>query len=294
MGAISNSEAKYKDGISKRFGGGVMYGGKAAVKLGIDTTVITVGADDIEGGIEELRSLGVEVIRIKRATSNNFSNDYTLNERKLYMRSFMDNPIMPGELNLDLKSYDSVIFIPIYNEFSVDLVSFFHDQIPVLLDPQGFTRRIGGKNVEGNYPVIQSDWKNIFELAQKVDVLKISHEDMRGINFPSGIETDKNKCQFLVKKGFSLVILTRSDKSTIIAGKETETMEIPIIKIADHEAKHQAGAGEVFAVAFMYKFLKTKDPFASVAFGHACAALKITGRDFDPKKAEEVARGGFI
>src|SRR5688500_11028968 len=100
IGAITNSEPKYKDGIRKRFGGGVMYGGRTAVALGIDTTVLTVGAEDIEGGADELRALGIKIERIKRNSSNNFSNDYTGPERVVYMRSIIDDAIHAFELKI--------------------------------------------------------------------------------------------------------------------------------------------------------------------------------------------------
>ena len=59
VGAISNSEAIYSGGIKKRFGGSVMYAARAARALGIDTTVITIGAGGIEGGEKEHEALGI-------------------------------------------------------------------------------------------------------------------------------------------------------------------------------------------------------------------------------------------
>ncbi len=92
VGAISNSQAIYDDGVRERFGGGAIYGSQTSVKLGVDTSLLTLGANDIDAGVKELESLGVKVIKSDRKKSNNFSNDYR-GKRKLQMRSVIERPL---------------------------------------------------------------------------------------------------------------------------------------------------------------------------------------------------------
>lgn len=169
IGSITKSSARYgENDIRERFGGGVMYGGKAATHLGIKTTIITVGALDIEGGMEELRGLGVNVKRIPRETSNNFSNDYSGKVRKVYMRSVIENPLTANEISQDAQGFNCVILFPLFYEISSQGLSVFSKEQLIFLDPTGFLRKKGEENEDHLYPVTPGDWKNMKDLPVRL------------------------------------------------------------------------------------------------------------------------------
>ncbi len=282
IGSITHSLAKYPDGVKERFGGGVMYGGRTAAKLGIDTTVVTVGADDIEGGVEELRSLGVDVVRVNRKSSNNFSNDYTKEPREMLLRSVVEASIEASDVKLNVEDYDCIVLIPIYREIGDSLLSLFAKKT-VLLDLQGFARSLEQKNTEGLYPKTQSDWVNIDQCIGKIEILKLSREDIEGIKSVADIKTDEDKMKFFVERGFPIVILTRDVESVIVATKGG-IAKVPAFKV---DSQDTAGAGEVFAIAFMYKYFETRDAVESTKFANACAALKISGQNYDLESTEK-------
>ncbi len=288
IGSITHSFAKYKDGVRERFGGGIMYGGRTAAVLGIETTVVTIGANDLDPAVSELKSLGLKVQKVKRQVSNNFSNDYSGNERKLYLRSFIDEPLTGQELTGNTKGFNCVILFPLFNEITPEILDSFNDSQIILLDPQGLTRTLGEKNNEGLMPIIQSQWENIDDFKGKIDVLKLSDEDLKGIKFPEEIISEEEKIKYLNKIGFPLVILTRGIRSTLVAGDSLNLTEVPVLKV--ESIVDTAGAGETFAVAFMYKYFESKDPILSVKFANICSGLKVSGEDFSVEKIEEKLR----
>lgn len=255
-----------------------MYGGQAAAKLGLKATAVTIGADDIEEGMNELEKLGLDVKRIHRNTSNNFSNTYSGDTRKAYMRSTINSPLTPEDLPENTHDFNCVILFPLFHEITSDIFARFSTSQLILLDPTGFLRRIGEPNESGLFPVSTANWENMDEFVGKVDVLKLSDDDMANIDFPEGVSSDEGKIQYLHKQGFPLVILTRAAKSTLVVGDNLDVTEVPTLAV--DKVVDPAGAGEVFAVAFMHKYFLTRNPVESVTFGNACAGLKIAGKDY--------------
>ncbi|HVZ67212.1 MAG TPA: PfkB family carbohydrate kinase [Patescibacteria group bacterium] len=286
IGAITNSEAKYKDGIHKRFGGGVMYGAKAALKLRINTTVITIGAGDISGGIDELSKLGAKVMHIKRSSSNNFANDYTREKRILYLSSMIDKPIMSSDLTIKPTDFDMILLNPILNEISKDLIEMF-DQNKIILDLQGFTRKEGRKNRSGLRTVLQKDWDDKGQMSNSIEILKMSDVDLANISFPENIKSSEEKCLFFARLGYKNIVLTRGDNSIIIVDKNKKIRHIPTVKV---KVVDPAGAGDVFGVAFSYEYHRTHDVYKSARFANICTALKISGEDYNVDKIESLIK----
>ncbi|HVZ12693.1 MAG TPA: inositol monophosphatase family protein [Patescibacteria group bacterium] len=282
IGAITNSEATYSDGVRRRFGGGVIYGAKVAIQLGINTTVVTIGAEDIDRGVAELKNLGINTYRIGRPTSNNFSNDYRSKQvRKLYMRSIIKTPIQYEEIPVNPNDFDCVIFCPTMTEINTKTISRFPLEQLKLLDAQGFARKNGYKNSSGLISVGYASWKITRAFSKKVNVLKVSHEDLPGIDLPPS-QTISEKCRKLLSFGFEVVAITQAEEKTLIAGRGVDFTEIPTHKA---DVIDSAGAGDTFNVAFVYKYFETGDPIESAVFANKIAALKISGKEL-PKSVE--------
>ena len=275
VGSMSYSIATYDDGARERFGGGVSYGGKAAASLGISATVVTIGAEDIEPGVQDLKSAGIDVLRIRRNSSNNFSNDYRGKLRKLQMRSYIKEPFLNDDF-LKVPKSDAIVFFPGLHEISPEILDIFKDRL-IFLDVGGLTRKLGERNDEGFYPIFQGLWENINDFRGKVDILKVSEEDL---------ENTKEKAEDLVENGFPVVLLTRGERPTVLFQKDKSPIEVSVFSV---EGGDTAGAGEVFSIGFTYEYLLTKDLVKAVAFGNACASCKIAGEDYTYEKAKKRA-----
>ena len=134
--------------------------------------------------------------------------------------------------------------------------------------------------------VNQVHWDSIDEFRDKVDILKISEEDLENIEFEKGVESDEEKIQNLAENGFPTVLFTKCEEGTILARKGLPIEEIPTFRVDGDTA----GAGDTFSVGFMVEYLNSKDLVAAVAFGSACASYKIAGEEYDYQKAEEKAK----
>lgn len=209
IGSITHSTPLYSDGIRDRFGGGVMYGAKAAIQLGAKTSVITIGAPDIEPGMAQLEKIGISVDRIARPTSNNFANDYTGPQRTLKMSSYISKAMRKDELNRFDLTADGVILNPLYHEITADLLSLFQKKTKKMLDVQGLTRKVGQGTARDHYPVSHIEWKTIVDFVGRVDILKLSDEDMTHISFPNRILSVEEKLNYLTTHGYPLLILTQ-------------------------------------------------------------------------------------
>ena len=280
---MSHSFATYDEGIKERYGGGVSYGGKTAAILKIPTQIITIGADDIEPGIDELKKLGLQIQRVKREKSNNFSNDYRNGERKISARSYINSPLSLNDFNEKIVC-DGAIFFPGLHEISLESILSFDAKV-IFLDIAGFTRKLGELE-NGLYPITHGHWESMSLFKNKIDVLKVSHEDMEGIERNSEAE----KAQNLAENGFPIVLFTRGEKSTILARKGKPILEIPVEK-TDGDI---AGAGEVFSVGFMFEYLLTNDVIKAVFFGNICAWYKIRGEEYNYNKAKKKTEEVFL
>lgn len=282
IGSMTHSIATYDNEVKERFGGGVFYGGQTASKLGIPTTVITIGADDLEPGLEDLKKLGIKTIRVKRDVSNNFSNDYRGDQRKLYMRSFIKTPFSTSDFSRKINC-DALVIFPGLNEIPANISSFLDTKI-VFLDVGGLSRKLGKKDSDGLFSVIQSYWESIDEFRGKIDILKVSHEDLENIKFPTGVNTEGEKIQNLANNGFQIIALTRGEKPTFLARKGMSVLEVPTFRVNNADP---AGAGEAFSVGFIFEYLKTNDPVKSTAFANACASFHVSKENYSYEEAKK-------
>ncbi len=282
IGSMTRSVAKYHDGIRERFGGGVAYGARTALALNIPAEIITIGADDIEPGVEELRSQGINIRRIPRKVSNNFYNDYR-GKRQFRMKDYIKEPISIEDFE-EVPGSKAVIFSPGFYEISSQTLEIFKDRT-ILLDLGGMTREFGKKDEEGYHLINQVHWDTIDEFRDKVDILKISEDDLENIDFDKDVRTEEEKIQNLAENGFPIVLYTRGAKETIIARKGLALENVPSFPVGGDPG----GAGDTFSVGFMAEYLKTKDLVKAVAFGNACASYKVAGEDYDYDKVRNRA-----
>jgi|GEM_PF-6843454 len=275
IGCITHSTPTYPDGVRERFGGGVIYGSETAKKLGVDVTVITAGAKDIAGGIAQLTKQGIKAIRLPQKTSNNFSNDYTGPKRILRLSSIMPSSITNKEIQKHAPQVDAWILNPIFHEVTPSLVPAKRN-FTVLMDLQGLTRKVK-KQPDGYYHLVEHRWAGWKQWKGKIDILRITDEDIKHMAFPATVKTLIQKLIYLVHQGFPLVILTQGSKPTLVVTKRG-IKSMPIHKIATIDT---AGAGDSFNAGFVAGYLKYRDPIIAAAFGNATAGYMVSGKGTD-------------
>ncbi len=272
VGSISHSTPLYSDGIRERFGGGVIYGAETAKKLGLDVRVVTIGARDIEGGVKQLTAQNIQATRAKRTKSNNFAIDYRTAKRIIRMSSVLPSSLTEAELRRNIAGVNGLILNPIYQEITPSIIP---DKrlFPVFLDIQGLTRKVKLAK-DSYYYLVDHRWNGWKQWRNKVDILRVSDEDIEHMYFPPSCKSLKQKMLHLTKNGFPLVVLTQGSQATLVA-TPAKFFTVPTYQV---RAVDTGGAGDSFNAGFMTGYLYHRDPVVAAAFGNATASYKVSGK----------------
>ena len=197
-------------------------------------------------------------IVFENALSTKQTTQFTLNlvnsERELFLQNKCD-PI--SNITLDT---DSAIISPLFDEISVELFEKIkNDASFVLLDPQGFLRRV---NSENKIYLEQTDLN-----LSGISAIKVNSDELRSLTNNSNLDGIK----ILQKKGIDNVILTDKQNISLLSENKIYSITLPAIELND-----TTGIGDIFSAAYCCTMLKEKDVLWALSFagGAAQAALE--------------------
>ena len=155
---------------------------------------------------------------------------------------------------------DSVIISPLFDEVPLEMFAKIkNDANFVLLDPQGFLRRV---NSENKIYLEQTE----LDLSN-VSAIKVNSDELRSLTNSSNLDGIK----ILQKKGISNVILTDKQNISLLSENKIYSITLPNIALND-----TTGIGDIFSSTFCCTMLKEKDILWALSFagGAAQAALE--------------------
>ena len=155
---------------------------------------------------------------------------------------------------------DSVIISPLFDEISIELFEKIKKNANfVLLDPQGFLRRLDSQNK------IYLEQTNLN--VSGISAIKVNSDELRSLTNCSDIEGIK----ILQKKGIDNIILTDKQNISLLSENKIYSITLPDIELND-----TTGIGDIFSAAFCCTMLKEKDVLWALSFagGAAQAALE--------------------
>jgi len=197
-------------------------------------------------------------IVFENALSTKQTTQFTLNlvnsERELFLQNKCD-PI--SNITLDA---DSAIISPLFDEISIELFEKIkNDASFVLLDPQGFLRRV---NSENKIYLEQTDLN-----LSGISAIKVNSDELRSLTNNSNLDGIK----ILQKKGIDNVILTDKQNISLLSENKIYSITLPDIVLND-----TTGIGDIFSSTFCCTMLKEKDILWALSFagGAAQAALE--------------------
>ena len=155
---------------------------------------------------------------------------------------------------------DSVIISPLFDEIPLELFEKIkNDASFVLLDPQGFLRRVNSENK------IYLEQTNLN--LSDISAIKVNPDELRCLTNTSDIDGIK----ILQKKGVDNVILTDKQNISLLSENKIYSITLPDIVLND-----TTGIGDIFSSAFCCTMLKEKDVLWAISFagGAAQAALE--------------------
>ncbi len=249
----------------------------------IDTIEINDSKYVVPGGPGCYCSLTARSLKFDVKLHTKFGSDFTLSdyltEKKIDFQNSLSNEpttqfilqIVNSERTLFLKNKcevidnivldtDSAIISPLFDEISLDLFEkVTNDASFVLLDPQGFLRRI---NSENKIYLEHTDLN-----LSNVSAIKVNSDELNALTNVSNLDGIK----ILQKKGIDNVILTNKQNISLLSGNKIYSIELPDIQLND-----TTGIGDIFSAAFCCTMLKEKDILWALSFagGAAQAALE--------------------
>jgi len=155
---------------------------------------------------------------------------------------------------------DSVIISPLFDEVPLKLFEKIkNDANFVLLDPQGFLRRVNSENK------IYLEQTNLN--LSGISAIKVNSDELRSLTNSSNLDGIK----ILQKKGIDNVILTDKQNISLLSENKIYSITLPDIVLND-----TTGIGDIFSSAFCCTMLKEKDVLWALSFagGAAQAALE--------------------
>ena len=249
----------------------------------IDTIEINDSKYVVPGGPGCYCSLTARSLKFDVKLHTKFGSDFTLSdyltEKKIDFENSLSNElttqfilqIVNSERTLFLKNKcevidnivldtDSVIISPLFDEISLDLFEkVTNDASFVLLDPQGFLRRIDSEN---KIYLEHTDLN-----LSNVSAIKVNSDELNALTNASNLDGIK----ILQKKGIDNVILTDKQNISLLSGNKIYSIALPDIELND-----TTGIGDIFSAAFCCTMLKEKDILWALSFagGAAQAALE--------------------
>ena len=263
----------------------------------IDTIEINDSKYVVPGGPGCYCSLTARSLKFDVKLHTKFGSDFTLSdyltEKKIDFQNSLSNEpttqfilqIVNSERILFLKNKcevidnivldtDSAIISPLFDEISLDLFEkVTNDASFVLLDPQGFLRRIDSEN---KIYLEHTDLN-----LSNVSAIKVNSDELNALTNDSNLDGIK----ILQKKGIDNVILTDKQNISLLSGNKIYSITLPDIELND-----TTGIGDIFSAAFCCTMLKEKDILWALSFagGAAQAALESgkIGLEKIPSKGE--------
>ena len=248
----------------------------------IDTIEINDSEYVVPGGPGCYCSLTARALKFDVKLHTKFGSDFTLadylTEQKIvFENAFSTEPttqftlqLVNSERTLFLKNKceiinnvildtDSVIISPLFDEIPLELFEKIKNDVNfVLLDPQGFLRRVNSEN------------KIYLELTDLnltgVSAIKVNSDELKALTNADHLDGIK----ILQKKGIDNVILTDKQNISLLSENKIYSITLPDITLND-----TTGIGDIFSAAFCCTMLKEKDILWALSFGGGAAQAAL-------------------
>ncbi len=245
-----------------RFGGAVLYGAHTARKMGLVTAVVTSASADLD---LDSALPGILVHSVPSRESTTFVNTYERGIRKQAIRG-VASPVVPSDIPEPWRLCRLVMLGPVADEVSPRLVRHFPRATEMAVI-QGWLRQW-----DHNGNVSRRRWSGT-EVLPHVDAAVVSLDDI-----PDHRPTEawKDLAPVLI------VTMGQEGARVHFKGAWHDVEPFPTLEV------DPTGAGDVFAAAYLIRYLETGDPLTSARFA-SCAAsfcVEAPGTEGIPTRAQ--------
>jgi len=263
FGYITREWEVYPDGrVRPIIAGPPYYFSAALLRLGDRVRVVTRVAEEDSEILEEIRALGGEIVNLPTKATMKSRLLYRPGGREIEVVSRAD-PFRVEDLRHCQSPPPKFIYLgPLTTEdFSLEFLKEASRVAPVVLDVQGFTRRVVGSRVE----YVDWGWKE--EGAKHVSILKLDDREgklLTGRADPEGI------LKSLQAMGFREVLLTTSWGVHVLRGGERASAPYRV-----REVRGRTGRGDTATAAYVHARLRGWGLRESAVFTAAATSVKL-------------------
>jgi len=261
----------------------------AVGKLGGYASLIgKVGADHMDELVKVASKYNVEAFPLLSKETGGFYLRYIderMNDRELRVLGIAE-PISFSEIDRKALEAHGIVLGPILKEISLDFVHELREELDdvfIIVDPQGLIREIiGGK-------ILRRANKEAYEVIKITNVTKPNEHEAE-VLFP-GMKPYEAAKKIYELNGVAGIV-TVAEKGSYIAF-EKGVFHIPAYRTIERDP---TGCGDVYAGAFLYRYLKTGDFLESAIFASAAASFMVedTGPHFNLNSSEVEKRVAVI
>lgn len=260
IGNLTIDENIVGAGIYKGAGGSVFFLAKTFENLGVSSIIISPYGDDFPK--KSIATTPIIPMEPEFKTTLVFKNDYSDGRRKQTVANYKQYFYYAWNQKLKLLPNDAEILMiaPVLNNIDAleikKMRDYFSKSFFCLL-PQGFYRQIDsqGKVYKLNKGITA-------EIIENFDFICLSVKD---------VSDTHAKGLYWSEKG-PVVIITRAGEGSSLYtnGNKTDMKAFAVANVSD-----PTGAGDIFAAAFTFAYLKSKDLYQSMLFANATAAYSL-------------------
>lgn len=234
-----------------RLGGTVTFSGLTAQSLGLQTAIITSHNPDLD--CSPLSGIWVKNKISERNTTFRNISDGVHRKQYLYHKA---EPINQK----DIPGFDPAPAIlhlgPVADEVDPQILSLFPNSLKCLT-PQGWFRHTSSDN-----EIRLQAWENAESYLSQADVAVISQED---------VQYDEKTIASMAGSIPVFVVTENYKGARVYWNNDARYFKAPEVKYLE-----DTGAGDIFATAFFYRYLITKDPWEAGRFAVLIASWSVT------------------
>ena len=234
-----------------RLGGTAAYASLTAHRLGLRTAILTRVAADLD-----LSSLppGIEVHRLPSPQTTAFENVYSGGQRTQYVWARAE-PIAATDVSPELRAARIVLLGPVVAEVEEDVARCFPRSL-VAVSAQGWLRTVAADGRVGQLSPRQ--WQ-----PRHTHTLFVSQEDL------PPAETEETLARWAAQVPILLFTLGYRGARLSLNNRWQQVPAFPAREV------DPTGAGDVFAAAFLARYLETDDVTQASLFAAAAAAVSV-------------------
>ncbi len=233
-------------------------------RLGSSVQVVTrVSKEDIHI-LEELEELGVEVVALESSRTTSFHTVYgkTLDERIIRVVSVGD-PFRVEDLRYCSSGKYLYVGPLTTTDFNLEFMREASRLAPVVLDVQGFTRKVVGDRIE------YVDWEWKLEGAKYVRVFKADRKEGKLL---TGSDDPVKAGEEIASWGPEEVLVTSSEGAYLILKDGRKFFEPFKVR----EVVGRVGRGDTCLASYIHARIKGLDYEDALTFAVAATSLKLT------------------